>query len=45
MERSDEGRVAELVGLGFAWSGIEVGYRLRTVGRTVTEADLVNYLG
>ena len=37
-------RAAELVGLGFAWDELEVGYRFRTVGRTVTEADLVNFV-
>ena len=44
MERGDEGRVAELVGLGLAWGELEVGYQFRAVGRTVTEADLVNFV-
>ena len=35
-----------MVGLGFAWDELEVGYRFRTVGRTGsgTEADLVNFI-
>ena len=44
MERSNERRASELVGLGFAWDELEIGYRFRTVGRTVTEADLVNFI-
>ena len=44
MKRSEERRTAELVGLGFAWDELEVGYRFQTVGRTVTEADLVNFV-
>ena len=44
MGRGEERRVAELVGLGFAWDELEVGYWFRTVGRTVTEADLVNFI-
>ena len=44
MERSEERRPADLVGLGLAWDELEVGYRFRTVGRTVTEADLVNFI-
>ena len=44
MGRGEERRVAELVGLGFAWDELEVGYRFRTVGRTVTEADLVSFI-
>ena len=44
MGRGEERRVAELVVLGFAWDELEVGYRFRTAGRTVTEADLVNFI-
>ena len=44
MEQSEEKRPPELVGLGLAWDELEVGYRFRTVGRTVTEADLVGFI-
>ena len=43
-EGREERRPAELVGLGLAWDELEVGYRFRTVGRTVTEADLVSFI-
>ena len=33
MGRGEERRVAELVGLVFAWDELEAGYRFRTVGR------------
>ena len=32
------------VGLGFYWNDLEVGFRFKTVGRTVTEADIVNFV-
>lgn len=35
----------ETVGLGFYWNDLEIGYRFRTVGRTVTETDIVNFVG
>ena len=46
MRRGEERRVTEPVGLGFAWDELEVGYRFRTVDveRTVTEADLANFI-
>ena len=44
MRRDKERPVAELIGLGFAWDELEVGYRFRTIGRTVTEADLVIFI-
>ena len=34
----------EILGLGLYWNDIEVGYRFRTVGRTITEPDLVNFI-
>jgi acyl dehydratase len=34
----------ETVGLGIHWEDLPVGRRFRTVGRTVTEADLVNFI-
>lgn len=33
-----------LVGLGFAFEDLPVGRRFRTVGRTVTEADITNFV-
>jgi acyl dehydratase len=35
----------EIIGLGRCWEDMPVGYRFRTVGRTVTETDLVNFVG
>lgn len=35
----------ETLGLGFCWNDITVGYRFRTIGRTITEADIVNFIG
>ncbi len=34
----------DTVGLGFFWNDLEVGYRYKTVGRTVTEADITNFV-
>ncbi len=33
------------VGLGFCWEEMPVGFRFRTMGRTITETDLVNFIG
>lgn len=33
------------VGLGFHWEDTPVGFRFRTVGRTITEADITNFVG
>jgi acyl dehydratase len=33
------------LGLGFVWQDLTVGQRFRTFRRTITEADLVNFLG
>ena len=35
----------ETLGLGFCWNDVEVGYRFKTIGRTLTEADIVNFVG
>ena len=32
------------IGLGFCWQDYEVADRFQTIGRTVTEADLVNFI-
>lgn len=37
--------VLETMGLGIPWDELPVGRRFRTVGRTVTEADLVGFIG
>lgn len=34
----------KIIGLGFYWDDLAVGDRFRTVGRTITEADLVNFV-
>jgi len=35
----------ETIGLGRCWEDMPVGYQFKTVGRTVTETDLVNFVG
>jgi acyl dehydratase len=34
----------ETVGLGKCWEDLPVGYKFRTIGRTITEADLVGFI-
>ncbi|MGE0699539.1 MAG: MaoC family dehydratase [Hyphomicrobiaceae bacterium] len=36
---------AKLLGRGFYWQDMRVGDRYRTFGRTITEPDLVNFIG
>lgn len=33
------------VGLGIYWNDLKIGEKFRTVGRTIFEADLVNFIG
>ncbi|OWT60588.1 FAS1-like dehydratase domain-containing protein [Candidimonas nitroreducens] len=35
----------DIVGIGWYWNDVSVGYRFRTLGRTITEADLINFVG
>ncbi|TXI80324.1 MaoC family dehydratase [Cupriavidus sp. Marseille-Q8015] len=35
----------ETVGIGFHWNDLPVGRTFKTVGRTVFEADIVNFIG
>jgi len=35
----------DTVGLGFYWDDLKVGYKFKTVGRTVTEADITIFTG
>ena len=35
----------ELLGLGLCFEDLPVGRKFRTIGRTLTEADLVNFIG
>ena len=35
----------EIVGLGIYWNDLAVGREFRTIGRTITEADIVNFIG
>jgi acyl dehydratase len=35
----------ETIGLGRCWEDMPVGYQFKTVGRTVTETDLINFIG
>ena len=34
----------ETVGLGFYYEDLDVGRRFKTIGRTVTESDIVNFI-
>ena len=34
----------EIVGLGIAWEDLPVGRRFRSLARTITETDLVNFI-
>lgn len=34
-----------LIGVGFYWNDFDIGYRFRTLGRTITEADIINFVG
>src|SRR3546814_15085026 len=34
-----------VIGRGFIWDDLSVGYQFRTAARTITEADLVNFVG
>ena len=33
------------LGIGLYWDNLEVGEQLKTLKRTVTEADIVNFIG
>ncbi len=44
MENIESTSSIETVGLGIHWEDLPVGRRFRTVGRTITEADLVNFI-
>jgi len=35
----------ETIGLGRCWEDMPVGFKFKTVGRTITETDLVNFIG
>lgn len=35
----------DIIGRGFIWDDLKLGYKFRTAGRTITEADLVNFVG
>ncbi|CAB3837233.1 FAS1-like dehydratase domain-containing protein [Achromobacter deleyi] len=35
----------EVLGLGFYWNDVEPGYRFRTLGRTITDADITLFIG
>ena len=35
----------ETIGLGRCWEDMPAGYQFKTVGRTITETDLVNFVG
>lgn len=42
---TERARGEPLMGRGFYWQDLEPGFRQRTLRRTVTETDLVNFIG
>jgi acyl dehydratase len=42
---TESGDGAPTVGLGLYWEDTPVGFRFRTVGRTITDADITNFVG
>ena len=42
---SPQDRTLPRLGQGFGWQDLSLGQRLRTFRRTVTETDLVNFIG
>jgi len=35
----------DIYGVGLYWDDVEIGYRFRTLGRTITEADITMFVG
>jgi acyl dehydratase len=35
----------DIYGIGIYWDDVEIGYRFRTLGRTITEADITLFVG
>lgn len=35
----------EIMGVGLHWNDVEIGDKFRTLGRTITEADITQYVG
>lgn len=35
----------EIMGVGLHWNDVEIGDRFRTLGRTITEADITQFVG
>ena len=44
MDASEKGEI-ETVGYGLTWEDYTVGERYKTLGRTITEADIINFIG
>ena len=40
-----EKREIQTVGYGLTWEDYTVGHRYKTLGRTITEADIINFIG
>src|SRR5690554_1908588 len=38
------GNPIDTVGMGFYWNDVAVGYRYKTLGRTITETDIINFV-
>ncbi|WAH60676.1 MaoC family dehydratase N-terminal domain-containing protein [Pseudomonas silvicola] len=43
-EQVSSNTVLEVIGTGFPWEDLPVGRRFRTYGRTLTDADIVNFI-
>ena len=44
MDASEKGEI-QTVGYGLTWEDYTVGERYKTLGRTITEADIINFIG
>ena len=44
MDASEKGEI-QTVGYGLTWEDYTVGERYKTLGRTITEADIINFVG
>ena len=43
--RAEQGLEMRTVGIGFYWNDLKVGDRFKTLNRTITESDIVNFIG
>ncbi len=44
-EQSEKNGIPEVLGIGLYWNDVSIGFRFQTLGRTITETDVVNFVG